>query len=228
MLGLLLRRAGFSLLSLMLVTSLPVHPDPRDTGQPGADRAWAGRDQAQLTQFEHDHGLDRPVVGAIRRLGRRRRPARRPGTLLHHRPTGRAGYPRHAAGNPGTRCHRLPVFLPAVDPGRHGLGPAARYRAGLRRPPRRRAGRFHPRLLARPGADHGPGGGPRLVPARRRRALVRRRGRPPEFDRPADLLPRHLLHGRAQPHDPLQPCWTCWGRTTCEPPAPPAWHAGAC
>jgi peptide/nickel transport system permease protein len=62
MLGLLLRRAGFSLLSLILVTSclfiltraIPDSPARIVLGQDAS--------QAQMTQFEHDHGLDRPVV----------------------------------------------------------------------------------------------------------------------------------------------------------------------
>jgi peptide/nickel transport system permease protein len=62
MLGLLLRRAGFSLLSLILVTSclfiltraIPDSPARIVLGQDAS--------QAQMTQFEHDHGLDHPVT----------------------------------------------------------------------------------------------------------------------------------------------------------------------
>ena len=55
--------------------------------------------QAQMAQFEHDHGLDRPVVGAIRRLGRRRGPARR-SRDTRSSPAGRSG--RNAATLPVT------------------------------------------------------------------------------------------------------------------------------
>jgi peptide/nickel transport system permease protein len=62
MLGLLLRRAGFSLLSLVLVTSCLFVLTRAIPDSPG--RIVLGTDvtQSQLTQFEHDHGLDRPVV----------------------------------------------------------------------------------------------------------------------------------------------------------------------
>jgi peptide/nickel transport system permease protein len=62
MLGLLLRRAGFSLLSLVLVTSCLFILTRAIPDSPA--RIALGQDisQAQLTQFEHDHGLDRPVV----------------------------------------------------------------------------------------------------------------------------------------------------------------------
>ncbi len=62
MLGLLLRRAGFSLLSLLLVTSCLFILTRAIPDSPA--RIALGQDisQAQLTQFEHDHGLDRPVV----------------------------------------------------------------------------------------------------------------------------------------------------------------------
>jgi peptide/nickel transport system permease protein len=62
MLGLLLRRAGFSLLSLVIVTSALFILTRAIPDSPA--RIVLGQDvtQAQLTQFEHDHGLDRPVV----------------------------------------------------------------------------------------------------------------------------------------------------------------------
>src|ERR1700709_2376774 len=62
MLGLLLRRAGFSLLSLVLVTSCLFMLTRAIPDSPA--RIVLGQDvsQAQLTQFEHNHGLDRPVV----------------------------------------------------------------------------------------------------------------------------------------------------------------------
>lgn len=62
MLGLLLRRAGFSLLSLVLVTSCLFVLTRAIPDSPG--RIVLGTDvtQAQLTQFEHEHGLDRPVI----------------------------------------------------------------------------------------------------------------------------------------------------------------------
>jgi peptide/nickel transport system permease protein len=62
MLGLLLRRAGFSLLSLVLVTSCLFILTRAIPDSPA--RIVLGQDvtQAQLTQFEHDHGLDRPVA----------------------------------------------------------------------------------------------------------------------------------------------------------------------
>jgi peptide/nickel transport system permease protein len=61
MAGLLLRRAGFSLLSLVIVSSclfaltrsIPDSPARIVLGQDATD--------AQITQFEHDHGLDRSV-----------------------------------------------------------------------------------------------------------------------------------------------------------------------
>jgi peptide/nickel transport system permease protein len=62
MLTLLIRRAGFSLLSLVLVTSCLFILTRAIPDSPA--RIVLGQDvsQAQLTQFEHDHGLDRPVV----------------------------------------------------------------------------------------------------------------------------------------------------------------------
>jgi peptide/nickel transport system permease protein len=61
MLGLLLRRTGFSLLSLVLVTSCLFILTRAIPDSPA--RIVLGQDvtQAQLSQFEHDHGLDRPV-----------------------------------------------------------------------------------------------------------------------------------------------------------------------
>jgi peptide/nickel transport system permease protein len=62
MLALLIRRAGFSLLSLVLVTSCLFILTRAIPDSPA--RIVLGQDvsQAQLSQFEHDHGLDRPVV----------------------------------------------------------------------------------------------------------------------------------------------------------------------
>src|ERR1700712_2046584 len=62
MLALLVRRAGFSLLSLVLVTSCLFVLTRAIPDSPA--RIVLGQDvsQAQLTQFEHDHGLDRSVV----------------------------------------------------------------------------------------------------------------------------------------------------------------------
>jgi peptide/nickel transport system permease protein len=62
MLTLLVRRAGFSLLSLVLVTSCLFVLTRAIPDSPA--RIVLGQDvtQAQLTQFEHDHGLDRPVM----------------------------------------------------------------------------------------------------------------------------------------------------------------------
>jgi peptide/nickel transport system permease protein len=62
MLTLLIRRAGFSLLSLVLVTSCLFILTRAIPDSPA--RIVLGQDvsQAQLTQFEHDHGLDRPVI----------------------------------------------------------------------------------------------------------------------------------------------------------------------
>jgi peptide/nickel transport system permease protein len=62
MLALLVRRAGFSLLSLVLVTSCLFILTRAIPDSPA--RIVLGQDvsQAQLSQFEHDHGLDRPVV----------------------------------------------------------------------------------------------------------------------------------------------------------------------
>ncbi len=61
MLGLLLRRAGFSLFSLVLVTSCLFVLTRAIPDSPA--RIVLGQDAtaAQVTQFEHDHGLDRSV-----------------------------------------------------------------------------------------------------------------------------------------------------------------------
>jgi peptide/nickel transport system permease protein len=62
MLALLIRRVGFSLLSLVLVTSCLFILTRAIPDSPA--RIVLGQDvsQAQISQFEHDHGLDRPVV----------------------------------------------------------------------------------------------------------------------------------------------------------------------
>jgi len=62
MLTLLLRRAGFSLLSLVIVTSMLFILTRAIPDSPA--RIVLGQDatEAQITQFEHDHGLDRPVI----------------------------------------------------------------------------------------------------------------------------------------------------------------------
>jgi peptide/nickel transport system permease protein len=62
MLALLARRAGFSALSLVLVTSCLFILTRAIPDSPA--RIVLGQDvsQVQLSQFEHDHGLDRPVV----------------------------------------------------------------------------------------------------------------------------------------------------------------------
>lgn len=61
MLGLLLRRTGFSALSLVLVTSVLFLLTRSIPDSPA--RIVLGQDvsEAQITQFEHDHGLDRSV-----------------------------------------------------------------------------------------------------------------------------------------------------------------------
>src|SRR3978361_2247909 len=62
MLGLLLRRIGFSLLSLVLVTACLFILTRAIPDSPA--RIVLGQDvtPAQLIQFEHDHGRDRPVA----------------------------------------------------------------------------------------------------------------------------------------------------------------------
>src|SRR5882762_9370728 len=62
MIGLALRRAGFSLFSLLVVSlllfvltrSIPESPARIVLGEEATP--------AQIAQFDHDHGLDRPVV----------------------------------------------------------------------------------------------------------------------------------------------------------------------
>ncbi len=60
--GLLLRRAGFSLFSLLLVSACLFMLTRAIPDSPA--RIVLGQDatEAQVTQFEHDHGLDRPVM----------------------------------------------------------------------------------------------------------------------------------------------------------------------
>jgi peptide/nickel transport system permease protein len=62
MLTILLRRAGFSFLSLILVTSVLFILTRAIPDSPA--RIVLGQDatEDQITQFEHDHGLDRPVL----------------------------------------------------------------------------------------------------------------------------------------------------------------------
>jgi peptide/nickel transport system permease protein len=62
MLGLLLRRAGFSLFSLLLVSACLFVLTRAIPDSPA--RIVLGQDatEAQVAQFEHDHGLDRPVI----------------------------------------------------------------------------------------------------------------------------------------------------------------------
>jgi peptide/nickel transport system permease protein len=62
MTGLLARRAGFSLFSLVLVSACLFMLTRAIPDSPA--RIVLGQDatQAQVAQFEHDHGLDRPVV----------------------------------------------------------------------------------------------------------------------------------------------------------------------
>jgi peptide/nickel transport system permease protein len=62
MLGLLIRRAGFSLLSLVLVTSCLFVLTRSIPDSPARIVLGSDVTQAQLSQFEHDHGLDRSVV----------------------------------------------------------------------------------------------------------------------------------------------------------------------
>src|ERR1700733_10673985 len=62
MLGLLIRRAGFSLLSLVLVTSCLFILTRAIPDSPARIALRQDISQAQLSQFEHDHGLDRPVL----------------------------------------------------------------------------------------------------------------------------------------------------------------------
>jgi peptide/nickel transport system permease protein len=61
MLGLLLRRAGFSLLSLVIVTSVLFVLTRAIPDSPARIVLGQDANEAQVTQFEHDHGLDRSV-----------------------------------------------------------------------------------------------------------------------------------------------------------------------
>src|ERR1700722_19465920 len=60
--GLLLRRSGFSLLSLLLVSACLFMLTRAIPDSPA--RIVLGQDatEAQIAQFEHDNGLDRPVL----------------------------------------------------------------------------------------------------------------------------------------------------------------------
>lgn len=60
--GLLLRRAGFSLLSLVIVTSALFVLTRAIPDSPARIVLGQDANEAQVTQFEHDHGLDRPVL----------------------------------------------------------------------------------------------------------------------------------------------------------------------
>ncbi len=62
MFGLLLRRAGFSLLSLVIVTSILFVLTRAIPDSPA--RIVLGQDatESQVSQFEHDHGLDRSAL----------------------------------------------------------------------------------------------------------------------------------------------------------------------
>src|ERR1700761_2094505 len=62
MLGLLLRRAGFSLLSLVLVTSVLFVLTRAIPDSPARVALGTDVSDAQIKAFEHDHGLDRPVL----------------------------------------------------------------------------------------------------------------------------------------------------------------------
>jgi peptide/nickel transport system permease protein len=60
--GLLLRRAGFSLLSLLLVSACLFLLTRAIPDSPARIVLGVDATQAQVSQFEHDHGLDRPVI----------------------------------------------------------------------------------------------------------------------------------------------------------------------
>ena len=60
--GLLLRRAGFSLLSLLLVSACLFLLTRAIPDSPARIVLGIDATQAQVTAFEHDHGLDRPVI----------------------------------------------------------------------------------------------------------------------------------------------------------------------
>jgi peptide/nickel transport system permease protein len=62
MAGLLLRRAGFSLLSLLLVSACLFLLTRAIPDSPARIVLGADATQAQVTTFEHDHGLDRAVI----------------------------------------------------------------------------------------------------------------------------------------------------------------------
>jgi peptide/nickel transport system permease protein len=62
MLGLLLRRAGFSLLSLLLVSACLFLLTRAIPDSPARIVLGVDASEAQVAQFEHDHGLDRPVI----------------------------------------------------------------------------------------------------------------------------------------------------------------------
>jgi peptide/nickel transport system permease protein len=60
--GLLLRRAGFSLLSLLLVSACLFLLTRAIPDSPARIVLGIDATQAQVAAFEHDHGLDRPVI----------------------------------------------------------------------------------------------------------------------------------------------------------------------
>jgi peptide/nickel transport system permease protein len=62
MLGLLLRRAGFSLLSLVLVTSVLFVLTRAIPDSPARVALGMDASEQQIKTFEHDHGLDRSVI----------------------------------------------------------------------------------------------------------------------------------------------------------------------
>jgi peptide/nickel transport system permease protein len=62
MAGLLLRRAGFSLLSMLLVSACLFTLTRAIPDSPALIVLGQDATEGQIRQFEHDHGLDRPVV----------------------------------------------------------------------------------------------------------------------------------------------------------------------
>ena len=62
MTSLLLRRAGFSLFSLLLVSACLFMLTRAIPDSPGRIVLGADATEAQVAQFEHDHGLDRPAL----------------------------------------------------------------------------------------------------------------------------------------------------------------------
>jgi peptide/nickel transport system permease protein len=60
--GLLVRRAGFSLLSLLLVSACLFFLTRAIPDSPALIVLGQDATEAQVKQFEHDHGLDRPVI----------------------------------------------------------------------------------------------------------------------------------------------------------------------